>query len=69
MNGGPSHVDTFDPKPELTKWHGKVLPDENRLSTERKTWGCLSISFYFQETRPIRITRERPVSSCGQACG
>ncbi|MEM1294702.1 MAG: DUF1501 domain-containing protein, partial [Verrucomicrobiota bacterium] len=23
MNGGPSHVDTFDPKPELEKWHGK----------------------------------------------
>ena len=22
MNGGPSHVDTFDPKPELTRWHG-----------------------------------------------
>ena len=27
MNGGPSHVDTFDPKPELTKWHGKTLPE------------------------------------------
>ncbi|MCX6598738.1 MAG: DUF1501 domain-containing protein [Acidobacteria bacterium] len=23
MNGGPSQVDTFDPKPELTKYHGK----------------------------------------------
>ncbi|MEP6756081.1 MAG: DUF1501 domain-containing protein, partial [Chthonomonadales bacterium] len=21
-NGGPSHVDTFDPKPMLTKYHG-----------------------------------------------
>lgn len=21
MNGGPSHVDTFDPKPALDKWH------------------------------------------------
>ncbi len=27
MNGGPSHVDTFDPKPELTKRHGQPLPD------------------------------------------
>ena len=26
MEGGPSHVDTFDPKPELTKQHGKKLP-------------------------------------------
>jgi len=25
-DGAPSHVDTFDPKPELTKWAGKELP-------------------------------------------
>lgn len=24
--GAPSHVDTWDPKPELTKYHGKELP-------------------------------------------
>src|SRR5262245_35417907 len=35
-NGGPSHVDTFDPKPLLTKNHGKALPKPN-LPTERKT--------------------------------
>ncbi len=26
MQGGPSHVDTFDPKPELTRFDGKPLP-------------------------------------------
>lgn len=26
MKGGPSHVDTFDPKPLLTRDHGKPLP-------------------------------------------
>ena len=26
MNGGPSHVDTFDPKPALAKYAGKPLP-------------------------------------------
>src|SRR3954463_311658 len=26
MNGGPSHVDTFDPKPMLTKYAGKEIP-------------------------------------------
>lgn len=26
MYGGPSHVDLFDPKPELTKWNGKPIP-------------------------------------------
>src|SRR5213596_1389883 len=35
-NGGPSHVDTFDPKPALDKYAGKALPMAN-LRTERKT--------------------------------
>jgi hypothetical protein len=26
MYGGPSHVDLFDPKPELAKWSGKPIP-------------------------------------------
>lgn len=26
MEGGPSHIDTFDPKPELTRLDGKKLP-------------------------------------------
>ena len=36
MNGGPSQVDTFDPKPMLDKYHGKPIPTGN-LRTERKT--------------------------------
>ncbi len=27
-NGGPSQVDTFDPKPLLRQWHGKPIPRE-----------------------------------------
>ena len=27
MGGGPSHVDTFDPKPELTRLNGKDVPE------------------------------------------
>ncbi|MEO8658830.1 MAG: DUF1501 domain-containing protein [Bryobacteraceae bacterium] len=27
LNGGPSHVDTFDPKPALDKYDGKPVPD------------------------------------------
>ena len=26
QNGGPSQMDLFDPKPELTRWHGKPYP-------------------------------------------
>ena len=27
MEGGPSHIDSFDPKPELNRLHGQPLPD------------------------------------------
>src|SRR5712671_1055449 len=29
MNGGPSQVDTFDPKPMLDKYAGKEMPNGN----------------------------------------
>jgi len=48
MNGGPSHVDTFDPKPSLTKYHGKTLPIEN-LRTERKTGAAYRSPFKFRK--------------------
>jgi hypothetical protein len=47
MNGGPSHVDTFDPKPLLDKYHGKPLTVPN-LRTERKTAGALRSPFAFR---------------------
>jgi hypothetical protein len=47
MNGGPSHVDTFDPKPALDKYHGKSLPTSN-LRTERKTAGALRSPYRFR---------------------
>ena len=28
MEGGPSHVDSFDPKPALNKWDGQPVPEE-----------------------------------------
>ncbi len=48
MNGGPSHVDTFDPKPRLTEFHGKELPMEH-LGTERKTGAGYKSPFAFQK--------------------
>lgn len=47
-NGGPSHVDTFDPKPSLQKYAGKMLPTAN-LATERKTGAALGSPFKFQK--------------------
>jgi hypothetical protein len=46
LNGGPSHVDTFDPKPALLKYAGKPLPQS--LLTERKTGGAFPSPFKFQ---------------------
>src|SRR5262245_54364069 len=48
MNGGPSHVDTFDPKPLLAKYHGKPLPTSN-LRTERKTGAAMRSPFGFKK--------------------
>src|SRR6267143_4851032 len=47
LNGGPSQVDTFDPKPALTKWADKAIPTGN-LTTERPTGAALPSPFKFQ---------------------
>ncbi|MFM7556076.1 MAG: DUF1501 domain-containing protein, partial [Verrucomicrobiota bacterium] len=48
LTGGFSHVDTFDPKPALTKLHGKPLPVSN-LKTERRTGAALGSPFRFDK--------------------
>src|SRR6266478_9488104 len=48
LNGGPSQVDTFDPKPMLTKYHGQPMPTPN-LRTERKTGNLLKSPFQFKK--------------------
>ncbi len=46
LNGGPSHVDTFDHKPALEKYAGKRLSET--LTTERKTGAAFPSPFKFQ---------------------
>jgi uncharacterized protein DUF1501 len=48
MNGGPSHVDTFDRKTSLDKYAGKPLPTEN-LATERKTGAAFPSPYKWQK--------------------
>ncbi|MEO6182280.1 MAG: DUF1501 domain-containing protein [Verrucomicrobiota bacterium] len=48
LNGGPSHVDTFDPKPALEKYAGKPLPGEY-IKTERKTGAAFPSPFKFKK--------------------
>jgi hypothetical protein len=47
LNGGPSHVDTFDPKPALQKYAGQPLPET--LATERKTGAAFPSPFRFKK--------------------
>jgi len=48
MNGGPSQVDTFDPKPMLQKYAGKMLPIPN-YKTERKTGAAFPSPYQFEK--------------------
>src|SRR5260370_14808570 len=43
MNGGPSHVDTFDPKPSLARYGGKAISVS--LETEPRTRPAISPPF------------------------
>ncbi|WP_435020778.1 DUF1501 domain-containing protein [Tundrisphaera sp. TA3] len=47
LNGGPSQVDTFDPKPALLKYAGQPAPES--LTTERKTGAAFPSPFKFQK--------------------
>src|SRR5580658_9369310 len=48
MNGGVSHVDTFDPKPALDKYDGQPLPGGNP-KTERRTGELMKSPFKFKK--------------------
>lgn len=44
MHGGPSHLDTLDPKPLLNKMHGQLVPD---------SFGNVRLQFSTFKERPI----------------
>jgi Protein of unknown function (DUF1501) len=49
MKGGPSHVDTFDPKPMLDRDHGKPLPFDLPRVTFAKQGDLLKSPWTFQQ--------------------
>ena len=49
MSGGPSHVDTFDPKPRLAADNGKPLPFEKPKLERTKTGNLLRTPFEFKK--------------------
>jgi len=48
MNGGLSHVDSFDPKPALEKYDGQPLPG-GTVKTERRTGELMKSPFKFKK--------------------
>ena len=64
MEGGPSQMDLFDPKPELQKWHGKPLPPsmtkDMKLAFIKPTAAVLGSPRTFRPcTRPPRYDSPR----------
>jgi hypothetical protein len=49
MKGGPSHVDTFDPKPLLTRDHGKPFPFQEPRIKFAETGKLLKSPWTFQQ--------------------
>jgi hypothetical protein len=49
MKGGPSHVDTFDPKPLLDRDHGKPYPGQRPRVTFAKTGTLLKSPWKFRQ--------------------
>ncbi|HEY0072725.1 MAG TPA: DUF1501 domain-containing protein [Abditibacteriaceae bacterium] len=49
MSGGPSHVDTFDPKPRLTAQNGQPLPFDKPHLERTKTGNLLASPWSFKK--------------------
>ncbi len=48
LNGGMSHVDTFDPKPMLDKHHGEPMPGP-KIQTDRASGNLMRSPFAFRQ--------------------
>lgn len=64
MNGGASHVDTFDPKPSLARYAGKPIPIT--LKTERRTGAAFPSPFEFKRFGKSGIEVSEIFSNVGE---
>ena len=56
QHGGPSQIDLFDPKPELTKWDGKSYPgDDLEIHFNKAAGKLLASPFRFQPEQKTGI--------------
>ena len=64
LNGGMSHIDTFDPKPMLIKHDGQPLPGP-KIQTDRASGNLMRSPFTFQKARSERHGSQRDFPACG----
>ena len=63
MHGGPSSIDTFDPKPYLTANNGKPLPIKQPLTfAAGHTGGLMKSPWKFKNSGQMRSPDQRSVS-------
>ena len=70
MYGGPSQVDTFDPKPALNEWAGKTIPayrKEDSFFTNENQAHRFSLAVFLPAIRPVRNVDLGKVSAPFQA--
>ncbi len=48
MSGGVSHVDSFDPKPDLEKWHGRPMPVKVERTQFNQNGNVMASPFKFE---------------------
>ena len=67
MNGGPSHVDTFDPKPMLDEVPRQAAAART-CRTERKTGAAFALAVQVPEVRPERHRGQRALRARRPRC-
>ena len=75
MQGGPSQVDTFDPKPTLHRFDGQPLPDSFKSDDLKLQFMSaagadllMASPFPFPQARPVGPGDLGPLSPAGRVC-
>jgi hypothetical protein len=76
MGGGPSHIDTFDPKPDLGKLRGKAVPESiakripkhNRLRLENLVECPFGFSRYGESGLPVSTLFQETARHADDLC-
>jgi hypothetical protein len=56
QHGGPSQMDLFDPKPELSRWHGKPYPGRLEVHFDKQQGNLLASPYGFRHRGSAGIT-------------